>query len=142
MFTRITSSRFLIYLDGEEKNIAKEHMKGRLNSGKMDAEDLPQYESISYHFDQTEIFDILQFFFSRLENTKSDSDAREFAKWIAEEYDSYCDDAQKPRVRDLARGWEKLFVEKKNLKAITRIIELRKKIGDMSSSYAFDEEPF
>jgi uncharacterized protein YaaW (UPF0174 family) len=42
---------------------------------------------------------------------------REFAEWIAEEYETYCDDSQKPKIRELARGWEKLFAEKKNLNA-------------------------
>lgn len=133
---------FLLYLYGEEKDIVKEHMKGRLFSGRMEAKDLPRYESISYHFDEIEIFDILQVFFKCVGYTKSDTDARKFAKWIAEEYETYCSESQKPKVRELARGWEEQFVESNNLKAMARILDLRRRLGDETSTYRFDVEPF
>ena len=133
---------FLVYLDGEEKDIVKEHMKGRLFSGNMEVEDLPQYTSIAHHFDETEIFHILQIFFRRLGDTKSDVEARDFAKWIEEEYETYCNELQKPQVRELARAWGRQFADKKNSKGAARILDLRKKLGDAPSTYAFDEEPF
>jgi hypothetical protein len=131
---------FLIYLGGDEKNIVKEHMKGRLSSGNLEAEDLPLYESISYHFDETEIFDILQIFFRGLGYTKSDVDAHKFAKWIEEEYETYCNASQQPKVKELAKAWARLFADKTNPMASARILNLRRKLGD--TAYAFDEEPF
>lgn len=133
---------YLLYLNVDAKKMVKEHMKGRLKSGNLDIEDLPQYESISYHFDETEIFDILQIFFRKLGNAKSESVAREFADWIVEEYETYCNDDQKPRVTALARGWNKLFTESNNLLGMKRLQEVRHRIGDSTSAYAFDEEPF
>jgi hypothetical protein len=133
---------FLLCLDGEAKNIVKEHMKGRFNTGKLGHEDLPQYESISYYFDQTEIFDILQIFFRSLGSAKTDSRAREFADWIVEEHDTYCDDAQKAKIKELAEGWGRFFTQENNRMALGQMSALKRRLGIPPSSYAFDEEPF
>ncbi len=133
---------FLGLLAGEQRDIVKEHMKGRLFASQMAVEDLPDYESISYYFDESEIFDILQIFFQRVGSVKSESDALQYANWIVYEFETYCSDSQKSKVSELAKGWEKLFNEKRNIIALIRLSKIQKRLGEIPAAYEFLEDPF
>jgi hypothetical protein len=133
---------FLTDLDSHDKEIVKENMKGRFKYGMIQIEDLPRYKSISNHFDPPELFNILQIFFRTLGSVKSDTQARDLADWIKEEFETYCGKGQRSVVKQLAEGWETVFRENKNLTGAIRTASLRNRLGDETSTYAFDEEPF
>lgn len=127
-------SELLNFYKDDDLKTVKEHLLGRFTSGYVSVEELSRLEGLGFHIDGEQTWNFYQIFFRTLTYSKEDRTARAVADWIVVEYETYVAETFKAALKQLAKSWVDLAVERDLSPGKRRLEELYEKLSE--------EDPF